>query len=835
MLPAREPLEHPVRIRGVRRLPEHDAVELDGRIGGEDPSLAHAPGDDLRLLAREAANHVDGRLSRARRLVDIRRVDVVRDPEPGEQLTASRRRGRQDEPARTDVPHAAQSPGAPRPCQVGCRARGCVVAGPGGMRGRVGWLGVVVAAACVAGHRERAGVAPSEPLTAGLRRLAAGEPAQATRLLADAAARYPALDDYVVWFRTRAAVAEGRPADAAALAEALVRTHPDSVWVGAANLVRGLVLVRTGALADARAALVAARDALPRGTKRAVRATLALAEVDVRLGNADEAIELARELRRSAGRTIAGRRARRLTERVRRERPDLIDPVEEAETRLKEGDAAGAREAAETALQPALPDDVRARLLWTQAHAEHALGLRPAAEASCLALARDLPGDALAPRALATVATWRWNADDDGGAVRLFGEVVERFPASPQAPEALYAIGRIGQEAGRWADARAAYARLVERFPHADLAPEARWRGAWVRWLAGETSAAAEAFAAVAARTRDTAQAGAEYWRARALERLGRDAEARARLEHVADHHWATYYATLADRRLGRRPDFGAVPASAPAPPFPADLPGAHAERARILAALDLRRFARVELDAAAADVPPRVLLDAYRSVGAVGPALRLAHAMRPHATPGALAEYLYPLGYWDAVRPAAEARGVDPLLVVALIRQESLFEPEAVSPAGAYGLMQLMPATARRMRAADGMPPPSTAALRDVATNVDLGVALLARLLARYGGSAVKALAAYNGGEDAVAKWERRYAGRDEEEFVEMISFRETRDYVKAVLRNYRLYRLVYTSSFGASGAAAASPATTSDGSPPNAPFDMIAMTSPARAVDTR
>jgi soluble lytic murein transglycosylase len=607
------------------------------------------------------------------------------------------------------------------------------------------------------------------------------------------------------------------------------------VWVGPANLVRGLVLVRTGDLAAARTALVAARDALPRPSKRAVRATLVLAEVDARVGNADEAIALAREIRRSAGRTIAGRRARRLTERIRRERPDLVDPVDEAETRLKEGDAAGASDAAEAALEPGLADDLRARLLWTRAHAEHALGLRPAAEASCLALARDLPDDALAPRALATVATWRWNADDDGGAVRYFAQVVDRFPGSPQAPEALYGIGRIAQEAGRWGDARAAYARLVERFPHADLAPEARWRGAWVRWLAGETAAAAEAFATVAAESRDAAQAGAEYWRARALERLGRDAEARARLEHVADHHWATYYATLAEARLGRRREFGTPPSSVATPAFPGDLPGAHAERARVLADLGLRRFARVELDAAAADVPRHALLDAYRSVGAVGPALRLAHAMRPHGTPGALAEYLYPLGYWDAVRPAALAHGVDPLLVVALIRQESLFEPEAVSSAGAHGLMQVMPATARRIRAADGMPPPSTAELRDVATNVDLGVAVLERLLARYDGSAVKALAAYNGGEDAVAKWERRYAGRDDEEFVEMISFRETRDYVKAVLRNYRLYRLIYSSGSEAPGSDAPSPDTTSDGSPPNAPFDMIAMTSPGRALAIR
>src|SRR5439155_48166 len=83
------------------------------------------------------------------------------------------------------------------------------------------------------------------------------------------------------------------------------------------------------------------------------------------------------------------------------------------------------------------------------------------------------------------------------------------------------------------------------------------------------------------------------------------------------------------------------------------------------------------------------------------------AHAMRP-ASPGALREYLYPLGYWETVRAAAQAHGVDPLLVLAVIRQESHFEPEAVSSAGARGLMQLLPATARQVASADGAAPPA-------------------------------------------------------------------------------------------------------------------------------
>jgi soluble lytic murein transglycosylase len=111
------------------------------------------------------------------------------------------------------------------------------------------------------------------------------------------------------------------------------------------------------------------------------------------------------------------------------------------------------------------------------------------------------------------------------------------------------------------------------------------------------------------------------------------------------------------------------------------------------------------------------------------------------------------------------------------------------------------------------------------VTVNVDLGTSLLRRLLDRYGGSRVKALAAYNAGEDAVGRWEKRYAGRPDDEFVELISYRETRDYVKAVIQHYEVYRQLYAPSASA----------TSLGNPPKEPLDMMTMTSPDRAESSR
>ena len=685
------------------------------------------------------------------------------------------------------------------------------------MRRGVGWvLFVLGAAACAAAPGRSTAPARLSPA-----RTSADRPRTA---LEDTAAREPVLADYALYFRARAA-ADTRPADAVALARELVSSHPDSIWVGRARLLEGELFRGSADLGAARGAFDAASAALPSGSPWWLRAMLERAETAAALGDAEGALDVAHEIRRVAPRGIAARRARRLTERIHRARPDLVvDHVDEAELRLRAGDARGARDESEAALGAELSPALEARALWVRAQAEHALGLS-AAESTCVALADRVPSEPLAARALVAAAGWRWNADDDPGALRLFRDVLRRFPDRPQAAEALYGMGRIAQEEGRYDEARKSYARIADEFPEADLAAEARWRAAWMRYLGGDMAAAERDYARVAAQSRDAPRVAAEYWRARALERLGREDEARSRFARLVDVHPTSYYAELADERLGRPPPAG-NPVAPPPPPFPAELAGPHAERARVLSALGFRSFARRELDALSdADAPRPALVDGYRAIGAIGAALRVA-AGEHRAFSAPPTETLYPLGYWEVVLPAARAEGVDPLLVVSLIRQESLFDPDAVSSAGARGLMQLLPATARHIRAADGGPSPTPAALHDVATNVQLGVTLLARLLDRYAGSMVKALAAYNGGEEAVAKWERRYAGRAPDEFVELISYRETRDYVKAVLRNLRAYRQLY---------AAASPSTSSAGSPPNAPFDMTTTTSPGRALATR
>src|SRR5262249_37401930 len=155
---------------------------------------------------------------------------------------------------------------------------------------------------------------------------------------------------------------------------------------------------------------------------------------------------------------------------------------------------------------------------------------------------------------------------------------------------------------------------------------------------AGDFTAAADWFGKIALGSARGARVAAEYWQARALARLHHAERARERLTHIVARHKTSYYAELAEDRLGETATACQPPASVSRPSFPDDLQGPHADRARVLAELGFSRFARLEVDAlrGTPGVPRRPLLVAYEAVEAPGAALGLAREMRP-GSPGAL------------------------------------------------------------------------------------------------------------------------------------------------------------------------------------------------------
>jgi soluble lytic murein transglycosylase-like protein len=165
--------------------------------------------------------------------------------------------------------------------------------------------------------------------------------------------------------------------------------------------------------------------------------------------------------------------------------------------------------------------------------------------------------------------------------------------------------------------------------------------------------------------------------------------------------------------------------------------------------------------------------------------ALSAAFKAEPATLSRATLELFYPLHRYEILE---KHKGrLDPLLAAALIRQESGFNERARSPAGAMGLMQLMPATARRLERV------SRQELFDPRTNVRLGVKYFSKLLDRFGGDAELALAGYNAGPERVDQWLKRYPVSSRALFVDLIPFRETRDYVSFIARNYYWYQALY------------------------------------------
>lgn len=153
-----------------------------------------------------------------------------------------------------------------------------------------------------------------------------------------------------------------------------------------------------------------------------------------------------------------------------------------------------------------------------------------------------------------------------------------------------------------------------------------------------------------------------------------------------------------------------------------------------------------------------------------------------------------YPAPYKQVILSAARSRKLDPCFILAIIRQESVFRPLAKSPAGARGLLQLTMDAAQKYASNAGMEPVQESQLYQPATSIRLGSEYLFELSTMFPNLLEAVAASYNGGEDNVARWVRRAKQKDAGVFTSEVGFDETKDYVKKVMNNYRVYKQLYT-----------------------------------------
>jgi soluble lytic murein transglycosylase len=388
-----------------------------------------------------------------------------------------------------------------------------------------------------------------------------------------------------------------------------------------------------------------------------------------------------------------------------------------------------------------------------------------------------------------------------GSARDAFNELATRFPQDSLAADGLFLMADLDDDAGRDAQATAGYRAVVERFPASPRAALAAMRLGSAALLRGDAAGAARTWDAVRARaTRDEAWAQATYWSGRAHQAAGDAAAARSRWSELRRRAPVSYYTVLGARRLNT-PYWPAQ--LDPAPPVDAALA---ARMAALLGPADLLREAGLHADAeaevdrvvrAAPEDPATrlALAEALAERGWTVHGVRIGRALeakmeRPHAR---LLRVLYPLEYRPVIEAESRERGLDPFLVAALTRQESVFRPRARSPVGARGLMQVMPATGAGLASGAGIRDWDVDMLYNPEINVYLGTRFLAAQMRNYDGNLPYVFSAYNAGPGRVTRWRRFPEARDPELFTERIPFEETRDYVKILTRNIALYRGLY------------------------------------------
>jgi peptidoglycan lytic transglycosylase len=404
------------------------------------------------------------------------------------------------------------------------------------------------------------------------------------------------------------------------------------------------------------------------------------------------------------------------------------------------------------------------------------------------------------------------NRNDMGEQQRIVTDMESRFPQSEWLAEALFSSGNMYLLSRDYAKAVEYYGYLSAHFPQNKNAAAAHWRAGWLNYRQGLYADAAHTFdEQIHLYPSATETVAALYWRARLYETQdNKPAVAAANYKAIVRAYQHFFYAQMARQRLAalgslqpvvdpdadriNPPEFPTLDDS-----FPED--SEHLAKARLLANAGMNEYIPREIAADPDSGSWSALAEAqiYASFGETYRAMRALKRALPYAATASINSIplvywriLFPEPYWDTIKAESAKNGLDPYLVASLIRQESEFNPAAVSYANAWGLMQLLPSVGRAMAREEGISHFETFQLLDPETNIRLGTRYLRHTLDHFGGVPEYALAAYNAGDERVADWEAAgpYHGMDE--FVESIPFTQTREYVEAILRNIETYRAI-------------------------------------------
>ncbi len=392
-------------------------------------------------------------------------------------------------------------------------------------------------------------------------------------------------------------------------------------------------------------------------------------------------------------------------------------------------------------------------------------------------------------------------------------ELTQKYPLSKWNEEGFMAAGNYYWVGLDRTKAASYYQRIVDTFPSGKNAFNAEWRVAWVAYLNRQPDAQDKIKNFLQKYPASANTSDAVYWLGRDAERNGKIAEARSYYRKDVERFPQTYFAHAAAGRLnklqaadGDAPDIlDKIPPPPSLRPFDEPIPVAAADRwarAQALRTIAFDSSAELELkNAYFATSSPRFLYEAAQAAfdqGHFAQGMAYGRTIVPNFDarkiddlPVNVWKVLYPLPYESLIRREAEKNNFDPLLAAGLMRQESTFQADALSPTNAIGLMQVEPKTgkllAKQLRVSFNVKK-----LFEPDYNIRLGMLYISNLV-RLTGAPEYALAAFDAGEDRIAAWKAERNYDEIPELVESIPFTETRDYVQIVLRNTEVYRMIY------------------------------------------
>jgi soluble lytic murein transglycosylase len=430
-------------------------------------------------------------------------------------------------------------------------------------------------------------------------------------------------------------------------------------------------------------------------------------------------------------------------------------------------------------------------------------------------------------------------------AIAAYGNVVQRYPNSPQAPRALIRMMDLSrpedavkladlivakypntageallkkidllQQLGNTKASSDTQSLLLNKYASSDAATELSWRNAKLHARSGQLKPALNWVNKITLSDADSETAAeAAYWGGKWATRIGDRATAQQMFRYVLTKHPRTYFAWRSASQLGWKVgDFNTarninLPINRPSTrsPLPAGSPALN-ELYLLGQDRDASEYWQFAMRGRLSQNPKETLTDAIMRIGVNDNIKGIAQAESLtwiDVTPAEQAEIdtlrkqpifwqtVYPFPYWDRVSSWSGQRNLSPVLVMGLIRQESRFEAEILSRSGAVGLMQIMPDTGRWIATKSSRPNYS---LKDPENNIEFGTWYFDYTHREFGDNSMLAIASYNAGPGAIGRWVKSKGIGDPDEFVEQIPYDETRGYVYRVFGNYWNYTLLYS-----------------------------------------